>query len=193
MNRLSFSDWLIENIQEWRKSRKINWDGQTLILEEVDDNVCMKVRIEKVSRDLAVFNFDQGVDVNSQLKRSQEFIQRCDFMALEETALEYIVYLIELKAKVPSKKGAAQLRWSAPFLEYILAVFLSDSLLEDPEKKLKIKHFQIGDDYVSWVKRMYMKRQNQQRFEWWYDFKGPDFLYCTYQGHRLEFSDFKQE
>lgn len=192
MSRLSFSRWLGENIQEWRGSKYITRDGSKLILEEKENNFCMKVEIENTSPHLVVIKFDPGDNETTYFKRSGEFSRRCDFLVLEETSDEYIVYFIELKGKVPHEGGASQLRWSDPFLRYIMSVFLADSLRVKPDKSLRVKAFQIGKDYSQWANKGFMKRQQKRRFQICDSFSGPDFLYCTYQGHRLEFKDFRQ-
>lgn len=192
MNNLPFSDWLKVNINEERFSDKVYWDGGTVTLEEKDNNFHMCVRIENVSKRLVVINFDKGVNQGLYFKRSDELGKRCDFLILEETEDEYTAYLIELKAKVPDRNGALQLKWSAPYFAYIFAVYLGDSLLTNPKKAIKLRFFQIGKQYSIWTNRESMKRQQNQRFQICDMFSGPDFLYCTHQGHRLEFDDFKQ-
>ena len=192
MNELPFSDWLKENINEERFSDRVYWDGGTVTLEEKDNRFHMCVRIENVNKHLVFVNFDNGVKQGLYFRRGDELSKRCDFAVLEETEEEFIAYLIELKGKVPDRDGAIQLKWSAPYFTYIFAVFLGDSLLTNPNKELKVKFFQIGKQYSIWANREFMKRQQNQRFQVCDRFSGPDFLYCTYQGHRLEFSDFRQ-
>ena len=192
MNNLPFSDWLKENINEERFSDKVYWDGGTVTLEEKDTYFHMCVKIENVQKRLVVINFDNGVNQGLYFKRSDELSKRCDFVILEETEDEIIAYLIELKGKVPDKNGALQLRWSAPYFAYIFSVFLGDSLLTNPNKELKFKFFQIGKQYSIWTNREFMKRQKNQRFQICDMFNGPDFKYCTHQGHRIEFKDFRQ-
>lgn len=193
MNNLPFSDWLKENINEERFSDKIYWDGRTVTLEERKKSFHMRVKIESINQRLIVINFDDGVSQKSYFKNGDELSQRCDFVILEETENEYIAYLIELKNRVPDSKGAMQLKWSAPYFAYILAVFMGDSLLTNPKKEFKVKFFQIGKQYSTWANRGFMKREQNRRFQTFNDFSGPDFLYCTYQGHLLEFKDFRQE
>ena len=192
MNKLPFSDWLKENINEERFSEKVYWDGRTLTLEERENTFHMCVRIENVSKHVVVFFFDRGVHQGLYFNRGDEFSKRCDFVVFEETEDEFIAYLIELKGKVPDENGAVQLQWSAPYFRYIFELFLSDSLPATSNRELKLKYFQIGKDYQNFIKRKFMKRQQNQRFEIWGGFSGPDFLYCTYKGHKLEFSDFRQ-
>lgn len=192
MNRLSFSDWLEENINEERFSDKIYWDGGTVTIEEKDCGFHMYVKIENVSKHLVAFNFDKGVKQGLYFRKGDELSRRCDFVFLEETQDEYIAYFIELKGKVPDREGAIQLKWSAPYFAYIFAVFLGASLLPNPNKELKVKFFQIGKQYKSWINRGSMRRQQGRRFQRCDRFCGPDFLYCTYQGHRLEFDDFRK-
>lgn len=193
MNRLPFSDWLREIIVQNRFTEKIYWSGGSLTLEEKDGNFHMLVKIENVDKRFVVFNFDNGVNQGLYFKRIGDALsKRCDFVIFEETDSGYTAYLVELKSQVPDRDGATQFKWSEPYFRYILSVFLADSLLLKSEKELEIKFFQIGKDYSQWYKKRFMGRQRKQKFTWHCDFAGPDFLFCTYQGHRLEFNDFRQ-
>lgn len=190
MNSSPFLIWLDKNIQQGRKSRNIDRDGRTVTLKEEKDDFHMHVKIENASRRLVVVNFEQDGKATTYFEGGRGFGDRCDFLVLDETEDEYVAYLIELEAKVPSKHGASQLRWSAPYLKYILAVFLEDSRKTSEEKKLTLKYYQIGKEYQSWIKRKQMKREKGERFTKWDEYHMCDVYYCTYEGHRIEFRDF---
>lgn len=193
MNNSPLLIWLDNNIQPNRMSRNIDRDGQTVTLKEVKGDFSMKVRIENVERRLVIFNFEQGGKTTTYFKGDRGFGERCDFLILDETDDEYLAYLIELENTVPSSHGASQLRWSVPYLKYVLEVFLEDKLIPDGEKKLRIKFFQIGHEYQTWIKRSLMKRESNQRFVKWDGYDNFDIFYCAYKGHKIEFCDFGQE
>ncbi len=199
---LLFSDWLDENIQDERKTKNIRRNGSTVYLKEQKTEFSMNVKIENVDQGLSIINFEQMGKVTTYFKgrgkakgeeRQKGFNNRCDFLVLEETDDEYIAYLIELKNKVPDQHAASQLRWSAPYLKYILEVYLEHSLMECPEKKLNVKFFMVGTNYSGLVNRGGMKRQTARIFEKWDVGTRLDMYYRIYTaGHRFEFSEFRE-
>ena len=189
MNSLSFVAWLRDNVRPGRKLTNIQRDGQSITLKEERDNFCMEVKIAGVDRHLTVINFEQQGTGSTYLKGELGFGDRCDFLILDETPKEYVAYLIELKNKVPDKKGAEQLRWSVPFLKYIFSVFREDNHPKPDSKELSLKYFQIGNDYQSWVKRQQMKRYKQGRFLKWNGYERFNILYCASSG--LKYKEFK--
>ena len=189
MNSLSFVAWLRDNVRPDRKLTNIQRDGQSITLKEERENFCMEVKIDGVDRHLTVINFEQQGTGSTYLKGELGFGDRCDFLILDETPKEYVAYLIELKNKVPDKKGAEQLRWSVPFLKYIFSVFREDNHPKPDSKKLSLKYFQIGNDYQSWVKRQQMKRYKQGRFLKWNGYERFNILYCASSG--LKYKEFK--
>ena len=189
MNSLSFVAWLRENVRPDRKLTNIFRDGQTITLKEERESFYMEVKIDGVDRHLIVINFEQQGSGSTYLKGDMGFGDRCDFLILDETPKEYVAYLIELKRKVPDKSGAEQLRWSVPFLKYIFSVFREDNYPKSDSKKLRLKYFQIGKDYQSWVKRQKMRRYKQGRFLKWNGYERFNILYCASDG--IKFKEFK--
>ena len=189
MNSLSFVAWLRENVRPDRKLTNIFRDGQTITLKEERESFYMEVKIDGVDRHLIVINFEQQGSGSTYLKGDLGFGNRCDFLILDETPKEYVAYLIELKRKVPDKSGAEQLRWPVPFLKYIFSVFREDNYPKSDSKKLRLKYFQIGKDYQSWVKRQKMRRYKQGRFLKWNGYERFNILYCTSEG--IKFKEFK--
>lgn len=193
LNSLLFSRWLDENIQEERKTRNIRWDGRAVYLEEKKTDFSMLVKIENVDRGLVVVNFDNLGGSTTYLRGGKGFGDRCDFLVLEETDDEYVAYLIELENQVPANHAISQLRWSAPYLRYILEVYLEHSLMECPEKELNVKFFMVGTSYSSLVNKGGMKRQTARMFEKWDVGTRLDMYYRIYtEGHRFDFSEFKE-
>lgn len=193
MSSLLFSGWLDENIQEVRKTKNIRWDGRTVFLEEKKGAYRMSVKIENVDRGLVVINFDHLGGSTTYLRGGKGFGDRCDILVLEETDNEYVAYLIELENQVPANHAMSQLRWSAPYLKYILEVFLEDSLMEFPEKKLNVKFFMVGTRLSGLVNKGGMKRQSARMFDKWEVSTRLDMYYRVYTaGHRFEFREFKE-
>ena len=189
---LLFSDWLDKNVQEERKTQNIHWNGRTVFLEENKPDFRMRVRVDNVDQGLVVINFEQLGKTTTYLRGERGFGDRCDFLVLEETDDEYIAYLIELENKVPERHGASQLRWSAPYLKYILEVFLEHSSMMCSQKKLNMKFFLIGNSYPGWLNRAGMKRQIVPKFEK-LDISSRLNMYCSiYARHRFEFCEFRE-
>ena len=189
MNSLSFVAWLSENVRPERKHKNILRDGQTITLKEDRGSFHMEVTIDGVDRHLTVINFEQRGSDSTYLKGDLGFGDRCDFLILDETPEEYVAYLIELKNKVPDNKGAEQLRWSVPFLNYIFSVFREVYYPNSGSKNLRLKYFQIGNAYQSWVKKQKMKRYKQGRFLKWHEYERINILYCASDG--VNFKEFK--
>ena len=193
MNSLLFSGWLDENIQEERKTKNIRWDGRAVFLEEKKTDYRMQVKIENVDRDLVVINFDHLGGSTTYLRGGKGFGDRCDFLVLEETNDEYVAYLIELENQVPTRHAVSQLRWSAPYLKYILEVFLEHSFMKCPEKELNVKFFMVGTSYSGLVNKGGMKRQTSRMFEKWDVSTRLKIYYRIYTaGHRFNFSEFRE-
>ncbi len=193
VSSLPFSVRLDGNIQDVRRTRNIDWDGRTVYLEEKKSGFRMGVKIENVDRGLVVINFDHLGGSTTYLRGGKGFGDRCDFLVLEETDSEYAGYLIELENQVPANHAISQLRWSAPYLRYILEVFLEDSLMEFPEKKLNVRFFMVGTRLSGLVNKGGMKRQSARMFERWEVSTRLDMYYRVYTaGHRFEFSEFKE-
>ena len=189
---LLFSDWLDKNVQEERKTKNIHWNGRTVFLEENKPDFSMSVRVDNVDRGLVVINFEQLGKTTTYLRGGEGFGDRCDFLVLEETDDEYIAYLIELENKVPARHAASQLRWSAPYLKYILEVFLEHSSMTCSEKKLNMKFFMIGNSYPAWLNRVGMKRQIVRKFEK-LDISSRLDMYCSiFAGQKFEFCEFRE-
>ena len=189
---LPFSDWLIDNIKEERKTKNIRWNGRTVFLEERTPTINMSVKIDNVDQGLVVINFDQMGNTTTYLKGERGFGDRCDFLILEETANKYVAYLIELENTVPEDHPLSQLRWSAPYLKYNLEVFLEHGLMKRPEKELKIKFFMIGNRHPNWLRRMGMKRETIPKFQR-LDFSSRLEMYCSiYAKDKFDFSEFRE-
>lgn len=72
-------------------------------------------------------------------------------------------------------------------------MYLEHSLLERPDKKLKVKFFMVGTNYSGLVNKGGMKRQTARMFEKWDVSNRLDMYYRLYTaGHRFEFSEFKE-
>ena len=135
-------------------------------------------------------DFEQEGSGSPYFKDGEGFGQRCDFLIVDETPNEHLAYLIELKRKVPNKRGAEQLRWSGPFLRYIFSVFQEDTGVGEKGKGLRLRYFQLGNEYQAWVKKREMKRSQRRRFHKWDEYQGFDIFYSVSTG--LKFREFKQ-
>lgn len=161
---MSFTEWLNENILHCRKLPTDKRDGTTILLEEIDDNVEMKVRIEGVSKSAIVIRFDRGRRWQI-FSEGKEYGRRCDYLILDETDLQYNAIFVELKNKIPAPDyyGEKQLLWSLPYLKYLLFVFGADTESRILNKKLVTKYFQFGNDERDWFKKRRVSEHFKER------------------------------
>ncbi len=192
MSSLPFSNWLNKNIEEERKTTNIQWDSRTVFLEENKPDYRMRIRVDNIDQGLVVINFEQLGKTTTYFKGERGFGDRCDFLVLEETADEYIAYFIELEKKVPHEHAASQLRWSAPYLKYILKVFLEDSWKDKSEKSLRMKFFMIGNHYNAHLNRGGMRTGTVPEFIKWDDHTKFDIYFRVYGGITIDFREFRR-
>ena len=192
MSSLPFSNWLNENISEERKTTNIQWDSRTVFLEENKPDYSMRTGVDNIDQGLVVINFEQPGKTTTYFRGERGFGDRCDFLVLEETADEYIAYFIELENRVPHEHAASQLRWSVPYLKYILKVFLEDIWKDRSKKRLRMRFFMIGNHDNSFLNRGGMRTGTVSRFIKWDDHARFDIYFRVYAGARIDFREFRR-
>ena len=150
---MSFAAWLKEHIKQDMLRSGESRNQRTFLLKEFSGTDRMTLRVDNVPETAAVMRFDEGE--RRQLfesERGYDFLKRCDFLILDESDVEYLAILIELKRSFEDeenergckKRGERQLRWSLPSLKYLLDVFETDTRVIDREKKLVVSYFLVA-------------------------------------------------
>ena len=152
---MSFADWLKEHIKQDMLRSGESRNRRTFLLKEFSGTDRMTLRVDNVPETAAVMRFDEGE--RRQLfesERGYDFLKRCDFLILDESDVEYLAILIELKRSFEDeenergckKRGERQLRWSLPSLKYLLDVFETDTRVIDRRKKASCQLFSSGEN-----------------------------------------------
>lgn len=122
-------------------------DGTSVFLEEADQNGSMKIRIDYVPTSSVVIDLDTEGQVGFFKKTGEEsFDQRCDYLILTEQDDKYMATFIELKTnrETNDSGGEVQLRWSLPYLRYLIAVFRTAMYNQTSNKELVPRFFRIS-------------------------------------------------
>ncbi len=141
------TEWLVKNTEPSLLLSEDKWSDRSVFLEEVDPNGRMEIKVDYVWRSTIVIDYDKEGQVGFFRKRGEEsFDQRSDYLLLDELDDEYRATFIELKKNKERHEsgGEVQLRWSLPYLEYLIAVYKTDNYTTYKRKDLKVRYFRIS-------------------------------------------------
>lgn len=140
-------EWIEENAKSCSLLPESNRDGSSVYLEETEEGGKMKITINYITGSSVVVDLDNEGQVKFFKKMGEEsFDQRCDYLILVEQDDAYAAVFIELKTnkEVYESGGEVQLRWSLPYLEYLIAVFRTDKYDVFASKELIPRYFRIS-------------------------------------------------
>ena len=142
---MGFVSWLDEYVLPSRKLPESKRVGQTIELEEKDNNANMSVTIGDVPDSAVVIRPDKAGQwriLKSDKRKGWDSL--CDYLILWESDDKLFAIFIELKTSTPHPHGKTQLRWTLPMLHYLLFVFDEDSRSATPETEIVAKYFEFG-------------------------------------------------
>lgn len=175
MIKLTLNSWLIANVCPEKALKKEKRVGQTIFLEEIDENVDMTVEIEDVPDTVTVIR-PQEVGSLSVLNSQGGWTQGCDYLLLGHTEGLYYAIFVELKKTVklrvdtdqelstPQKEMREQLRWSQPLFHYILSVFRLDNGSTLSESEFEVVFCVFGQEPYGHENKQRIRRNRASLF-----------------------------
>lgn len=140
---MALNPWMSANLSpDTILQRDLN-EGDTIFLEEKDDNVDMTVEIVGVPETVVIVLPQEVEHLQCLARKGLKYI--CDYLLLFQSDDRYYAIFVELKKTLTDEdKPREQLRRTLPLLRYILSVFNVDSGSMLSESKFIMNYFLFG-------------------------------------------------